>query len=189
MPYRACEFEADHYYHIYNRGNNFQPIFFEHENYRYFLVQLRKYLPPDAVEVVAYCLMPNHYHLLLHLKTGDLSKLMQPFILSYTNAINRRFGRIGSLFQGRFKARHVDREEYLLHLARYIHLNPVVAGLVKHPADWEFSSYRDVVGLRQGTLARPDIFLTQFSSIAGYQAFVEAAINGGELLAENLRLD
>ncbi len=68
--------------------------------------------------------MPNHYHLLVYLKTDRFSKLMQAFTLSYAKAINKRYQRVGSLFQGRFEAINVDREEYLLHLTRYIHLNP-----------------------------------------------------------------
>ena len=115
MPYRDVEFLAGEHYHIYNRGNN-SAIFFERENYLYFLRQLRKYLTAEAVDIVAYCLMPNHYHLLICLKTNDLARLIQPFALSYTNAMNRRYGRFGSLFQGRFRAKHVDRDEYLTHL-------------------------------------------------------------------------
>jgi REP element-mobilizing transposase RayT len=178
MPYRRVEFLADEYYHIYNRGNNFQPIFFERENYLFFLRQLRQYLVPRVLEIIAYCLMPTHYHILGRLVTDDLSAHMQPFALSYTKAVNKRYGRAGSLFQGPFKAIRVDREAYLLHLSRYIHLNPVRAGLVPRPEDWEFSSYRDFVGIRRGTLPRPEIVLAQFSSSGDYRAFVEAYVNG-----------
>jgi putative transposase len=174
MPYRRVGFLANEYYHVYNRGNNFQPIFFECDNYLFFLRQLRRYLAPQAVEIIAYCLMPTHYHLLVLSMTDDMSDHMQPFALSYTKAINRRFGRVGSLFQGRFRAIHVDRDAYLLHLSRYIHLNPVRAGLVRRPEDWEFSSYRDFIGLRMGTLPKAEIVLEQFSSPDGYRAFVEA---------------
>jgi REP element-mobilizing transposase RayT len=172
MPCRSVKFKAGAYYHLYNRGNNFQPIFFERENYLYFLRQLRKHLTVEAAEIIAYCLMPNHYHLLVYLKTDDLSDQMQPFALAYTKAINKRYGRVGSLFQGHFKAIHVDRDEYLLHLSRYIHLNPVAAGLSQHPEDWEFSSFPEFVGLRPGTLPQPAIVLTQFSSPEAYRQFV-----------------
>ena len=188
MPYRAVEFRAGEYYHIYNRGNNYQPIFFERENYLYFLRQLRKYLVPD-VEIITYCLMPNHYHLLVHLKTDDLSGLMQPFVLSYTKAINKRYERVGSLFQGRFKAIHIDRNEYLVHLSRYIHLNPVEAGLVRRPEDWEFSSYPEFIGLRNGTLPKPDIVLSQFPSPGAYRLFVEAYTERDKKVIKHLMLD
>ena len=83
--------------------------------------------------------MPTHYHLLVYLKIDSLSKqIMQPFGLSYTKAINRQQRRVGSLFQGPFQAVWVDRDEYLLHLSRYIHVNPVTAGMVAWPEDLLF---------------------------------------------------
>jgi len=103
MPYRQNIFQAGQYYHIYNRGNNRQDIFFERENYLFFLRLVRKYLL-ETLDVIAYCLMPNHYHLLIQLKKAELSAAMQAFSLSYTKAMNRRYGRVGSLFQGRFQA-------------------------------------------------------------------------------------
>ena len=189
MPYRNVELRAGEHYHVYNRGNNYQSIFFQHENYLYFLRQMRKYLTVDAVEIVAYCLMPNHYHLLVHLKTDEFSALMQPFALSYTKAINKRYARVGSLFQGRFKAIHVDRDEYLLHLSRYIHLNPVTAGLVRRAESWESSSYLDYIGLRKGTLSKPEIVLDQFPSPNDYRLFVEAYSEDDNKVVEHLMLD
>jgi REP element-mobilizing transposase RayT len=172
VPYRKVEFAAGEYYHVYNRGNNYSPVFFEHENYLYFLRQMRKYLTSDVLTVIAYCLMPNHYHLLVRLNCDDPSRPMQRFLLSYTKAINQRYNRVGSLFQGRFKAIRVDRDEYLLDLSRYIHLNPVMADLVQRAEDWEFSSYREFVGLRAGTLPVPQVVLCQFPSVDAYRSFV-----------------
>lgn len=118
--------------------------------------------------------MPNHYHLLVYLHGNEFShKVMQPFGTSYTKAINKVQNRVGALFQGRFKGIHIENDSYLLHLSRYIHRNPVEAGLVSRPADWEFSSYRDYIGLRNGTLPKPDIILGQFASVEEYAAFVE----------------
>ncbi len=173
MPRRQVIFQADNYYHIYNRGNNRQLIFFERDNYLYFLRQLKKHLIPNSVDIIAYCLMPNHYHLLVYLKTDHFSKLMQAFSLSYTKAINKRHERLGSLFQGRFQAIHVDGEEYLLHLTRYIHLNPVKANLVEKAEDWEFSSYQEYIDLRKGSLPKIDIIRSQFHSADDYSKFVE----------------
>ena len=163
-----------HYYHIYNRGVNRQSIFFAKHNWGFFIQRLREYFTDETAIIIAYCLMPNHFHLLIRvLSEGFAMGVMQPFSTSYTKAINKEQNRVGSLFQGRYKGKHVDKEGYLLHLSRYIHRNPVEAKLVKHPADWQFSSYRDYVGLRAGSLPNADIVLSQFGSRAEYAAYVE----------------
>ena len=188
MPYRKIEFRAGEHYHLYNRGNNFQAIYFERENYLYFLRLLREHIT-EVAEVIAYCLMPNHYHLLARLLMDDLSTAMQSFALAYTKAVSKRYGRVGSLFQGPFKAVHVDLDEYLLHLSRYAHLNPVTARLVKQAEDWEFSSYREYLGLRDGSLPNPEIVLSRFPSPDAYRAFVEAYGERDQKLIEKLMLD
>jgi hypothetical protein len=100
---------------------------------------------------------------------------MQLFSISYTKAMNKRHDRVGALFQGSFRAIHVNQNNYLVHLSRYIHLNPVVTGLVERPEDWEFSSYREYVGVRNGTLPAPEIVvLSQFPSRQAYREFVES---------------
>ena len=173
MPRRQVIFQADNYYHIYNRGNNRQPIFFERDNYLYFLRQFKKHLIPHSVDIIAYCLMPNHYHLLTRLKTDRFSKPMQAFSLSYTKAINKRHQRSGSLFQGRFQAIHVYEEEYLLNLTRYIHLNPVKANLVEKAEDWEFSSYQEYIDWRTDSLPKIDLIRSLFHSADDYSKFVK----------------
>ncbi|MEZ4770310.1 MAG: transposase [Caldilineales bacterium] len=187
---RKIEFKAGYYYHVYNRGVNGQPIFFNHGNWGYFLQLLGKYFTAELIDIVAYCLMPNHYHLLVHLKTDDLSKaIMQPFSVAYSKAINKQQARSGPLFQGPFQARWVDRDDYLLHLSRYIHLNPVQARLVQRPDEWLYSSFRDYVGLRNGTLPKPAIVTGQFATVQEYIQFVEVYNrNDGEVI-EHLMLD
>ena len=189
MPYRETEFRAGNYYHLYNRGHNKQTMFFERENYLFFLRQLRKYLVPDVLEIIAYCLMPNHYHLLSHLKIDDLSSKMQPFALSYTKAINKRYDRKGTLFQGPFQAKLVETDAYIVELSRYIHRNPVSAGLVDSSEEWEFSSYRDFIGLRHGTLPTYGIVRDQFASPADYKEYVESYSAGDEGIILHLMLD
>ncbi|MEM9276517.1 MAG: transposase, partial [Cyanobacteria bacterium P01_F01_bin.143] len=95
MPIRNVTFQVNNFYHIYNRGNNRQKIFFERDNYLYFLSKLREYLVSNTVEITAYCLMPNHYHLLIYLNNNNFSELMQKLALSYTKAINKRYKRVG----------------------------------------------------------------------------------------------
>ena len=104
----------------------------------------------------------NHYHLLVQALSDALSGAMQRFGISYTKAMNRRFARVGSVFRGEFQAARVDRDEYLLHLSRYLHLNPVRHRLAKCPEDWRFSSYPEYVGLRHGTLPQAEVVLRFF---------------------------
>ena len=205
MPRRAVPLVAGEYYHVYNRGNNRQRIFFGRENYLFFLKRIRERLLGEleaagepaseaqtvrhACTIIAYCLMPSHYHLLVRPEDDRFSRHMQRLSISYTKAINKRHGRVGALFQGHFRALHVDRTEYLVHLSRYIHLNPVEAGLVKQPEAWEFSSYREYVDLRQGILPRPDVVLSQFPSPNAYRRFVEAYNPGDQNIVSHLLFD
>ena len=105
--------------------------------------------------------MPNHYHFLVEVRSFEFSHAMQNFSISSIKAINKHYKRSGALYQGAFQAKIVEQNPYLLHLSRYIHLNPVSAGLVDVPEDWEYSSYREFVGLTS-TLPQPDIVLNQF---------------------------
>jgi putative transposase len=118
--------------------------------------------------------MPNHYHFLISPLEDEFSKGMQRFSMSYVKSINLRYNRVGHLFQGNFKARLIDDNNVLLHLSRYIHLNPVHASLVKNSEDWEFSSYREYIGQREGTLPKPDFILNQFGNHEAYKEFVES---------------
>jgi REP element-mobilizing transposase RayT len=183
MPRRDIYLCAEEFYHLYNRGNNRQRVFYERDNYAFFLRQLWKYLIP-VLDIVAYCLMPTHYHLLILVKEASgvsetaevsaVSRGMQRFSISYTKAMNERYDRVGALFQGAFRAGHVDDNTYPVHLSRYIHLNPVSAGLVEHAEDWEFSSYRDYIGLRAGRLPSPESVLCQLQLPHAYREFVES---------------
>jgi putative transposase len=190
MPRRDLTFQPGHYYHLYNRGNDRRLIFFEQENYLYFLRLIRRHLIEQTLDVLAYCLMPNHYHLLVQCKAHGVSRAMMRLSVAYTKAMNRRYNRVGALFQGQFQAIAVDSDEYLYHLTRYIHLNPVKAGLVAHPKEWAFSSYREYAGLRSGTLPQLEVVRRQLVSEAAYQTFLkpddEPRVMGREL-ATNLQ--
>ena len=147
MPRRMLDFWPGGFYHLYNRGVNRGEIFFEEKNYLYFLSRVKKYLFP-VMDLIAYCLMPTHYHLLVFgdetsevFKTSEVSRAMMKLSVSYTKAINLHYDRVGPLFQGAFQAKLVDTDAYLWQVVGYIHLNPVEAGLVKAPEDWKYSSY------------------------------------------------
>ena len=172
MPQRRIPLQIGNFYHIYNRGNNHQAIFFERENYLYFLRLMRQHLTSKGVDIVAYCLMPNHYHFLVYLTDEKLSNAMKSLSLSYTKAINQRFNRVGVLFQGRFQSIVVDQTDYLVNLSRYIHLNPVKAGLVQDAREWEFSSYLEYAGLRKGTLPKTESIREIIAGELAYQQFL-----------------
>lgn len=171
MPYRINPSYPDCFYHVYNRGNNFENIFFSEENYHFFLKQLIKYFKSD-IDLIAYCLMPNHFHVIAKiLIERSLENAMQRFSTSYTKAINKQQGRVGHLFQGRYKSKPIPGNEYLLHLSRYIHLNPVRAGLVRRPEQWEFSSYLEFIGKRKNDQLKHHLITKQIND---YHEFVNS---------------
>lgn len=138
----------DALYHVTARGDRREDIFEDDQDRQQFLAILEKVITQFNWICHAWCLMDNHYHLLIQTPDGNLSKGMRQLNGVYTQASNRRHTRVGHLFQGRFKAILVDSDAYLLELARYVVLNPVRAGMVKKPADWPWSSYRASVGLQ-----------------------------------------
>jgi REP element-mobilizing transposase RayT len=164
---------AGHYYHVYNRGTNRQPIFVSTENYRFLLSRAKQFLPKYPIRIVAYVLMPNHYHFLVGVdEDGALAPFLQRLFNSYSQAFNREQDRSGTLFQGRAKSILVDETQYVYALVRYIHLNPVVAGLVKTPIDWTFSNYLEWIGERNHGLFDAQFRATFFSSPDLYRDFV-----------------
>jgi REP element-mobilizing transposase RayT len=174
MPRRRIPFRAGQFYHIYNRGIDKGKIFFSHENYIYCMRLIEKNSKRYLISCVAYCLLPNHFHFLLKPeKDNNLSQFMNSVFGSYTQAINKRLARQGPLFQGRFHAVLVDREEYLIHLARYIHLNPVMAKLTNTTQEWPFSNYLDVIGFREGPHKDTTLVPQRFETGEVYRHFVE----------------
>jgi putative transposase len=133
-------------YHVTSRGNARQRIFDDAWDRESFLNVLSRVVKRWKWRCHAYCLMDNHYHLLIETPDGGLSAGMRQLNGIYTQRVNRRHGRVGHLFQGRFKAILVDRESYLLELCRYVVLNPVRAGQVRSPAAYPWSSYPATAG-------------------------------------------
>jgi REP element-mobilizing transposase RayT len=128
-------------YHILSRGNERRDIFFDLRDYHLFLDTVGEMAERFELEIFAYVLMPNHYHLLLKTHRKNLSKSMHWFGVAYTNRINARHSRCGHLFQGRYKSLLVQNDAYLLRLSCYIHRNPLRTGLVKRLVDYRWSSY------------------------------------------------
>ena len=138
----------DALYHVTARGDRREDIFEDDQDRHTFLATLEQVISQFNWTCYAWCLMGNHYHLLIQTPDGNLSKGMRQLNGVYTQASNRRHRRVGHLFQGRFKAILVDSDAYLLELARYVVLNPVRAGMVKKPENWAWSSYRASMGLK-----------------------------------------
>ncbi len=158
-------------YHVYNRGNNKQPIFFSDENYLYFLKGIQKTIAPYC-DILCWCLMPNHFHFLIHanadsvieIKDGSFprqqfSQSIKQLLSSYTKAINKQKGFTGSLFQQKTKAICVtDTDQfYSATIFHYVHQNPMKGGLVKRMEDWNYSSFKDYIGLRNGKLCNKQL--------------------------------
>ncbi len=169
---------AGHIYHVYNRGCNRERIFISDDNYRYLLKQVKRFLSDSAVSIIAYCLMPNHYHFLLRSDSDNaVGRFIQRLFNGYTQAFNRQQGRRGTLFEGRAKSIEVADDQYTVYLCRYIHLNPVVAGLVKQPEDWPYSNYLEWIGQRPGTLIDRDFVRFYYPEPAEYEAFICSSID------------
>jgi REP element-mobilizing transposase RayT len=134
-------------YHVTSRGNEQRPIFKDDTDRKLFLSTLAHVNQRFHWLCHAYCLMGNHYHLVIETPDGNLSKGMRQLNGVYTQAFNRRHRRVGHLFQGRFKGILVQKDSHFLEVCRYVVLNPVRAKMVKHPREWSWSSYPATAGL------------------------------------------
>ncbi len=173
MPYRGEIFAAGQYYHIFNRGAGRGKIFFSEGNYEYLLRLMVKLYQKYGATIIVYCLMPNHYHFLLRQETDQpISKFINVLFNTYVQALNLQQGRSGTLFEGRFRHRRVEDWQYISHLCRYIHRNPVKARLVSRPEDWPYSNFREWVGLRESPLKDPVFIQDHFPDPNEYQTFV-----------------
>ena len=165
------EFFENEPYHVYNRGNNKQNIFFSPQNYLFFLKKVRTYFLPHC-NILAYCLMPNHFHFLVNSdkrtvatkiiagrERNVLSEGIRNLLSSYTQAINKQNTTTGSLFQQNTKAKIIPRDSNMYDLLcfHYIHQNPMKAKLVTKMENWEYSSFKDYCGLRNETLCNKEL--------------------------------
>lgn len=207
---RKFKFSIDEFYHIYNRGNNKSVIFYNDSDRKRFLkllyicntsapvvfktIQghpLDKIKRGDTlVDIGAYCLMPNHFHLLLReKKEGGISRFLEKLLTGYSMYFNKRYERTGKLFEGRFRAQHVDTDEYLKYLFAYIHLNPVKMidpewkdnGIIDRQkakdylAEYNFSSYVDYIDIsrrEEGLLLNKQAFPEYFVDFKEFDKFI-----------------
>ena len=192
-------FAEDSYYHVFNRGVEKRDIFLEEEDYTTLQSYLFRYLQPiekvaekypdtpvrlygknlsEEVELVAYCLMPNHFHLLLKQNTKDgISKLLKQLTNAYTLYFNQKNDRVGGLMQGRFRAAGIDNESLFIHLVRYIHLNPIASGLTQDLNYYRWSSYPDYLGQTVDLPSSKSKILSYFPSVGAFKGFHEDQID------------
>jgi len=174
------DFTSQNIYHIYNRGNDKQTIFFNEGNYIYFLNKVRKYILPHC-DILAYALMPNHFHFLIHadertekyladvtMPRNILSEGVRLLLSAYTKGVNKQQERTGNLIQQNTKSKcvydasKIYDQGYAATCFYYIHQNPLKAGLVEKGEFWDYSSYRDYAGLRNGTLCNKQLAKEKF---------------------------
>ena len=161
--------EEGDYYHLYNRGNNRQQIFFQEEDYSYFLKQVTHFLCPH-IDVFAYCLMYNHFHFFIRIKNQiAFEKGIKNFFISYSKSINKKYDRVGSLFQGRYKLSEITSDAYFTRIITYIHQNPMIAGIEKELGEYKYCSYMAYLSNKNSMLSRQEV-LEWFGDIDGFIA-------------------
>ena len=175
-------FEDGGYYHVYNRGNRKQQIFLQDRDYERFLEKVIEYKKKFPIKILAYCLMPNHFHFLLQqLAVDAISRFFSDLCNSHSRYFNIKYETVGSLYQGRFKAEKVDKDEYLIHLSRYIHLNPVDLfsflgkGAIKQLLNYPWSSFQIYLSGNSNEIVSTDEVLGYFSKknpVIDYSNFV-----------------
>ena len=184
------EFASETISHVYNRGNNREKIFYDDQDYKAFLFrvglalgfhqeELNKekllFLPYSRIRISninkkffklhAFCLMPNHFHLLIEQKsTVSISTLILKICTSYAKYFNKKYGRVGHVFQDQFKSVHVDSNSQLMWVSSYIHMNPVKAGLVKKPDQYKWSSYIDFISHRNLPIVHKNLLTEMFGN-------------------------
>lgn len=142
------------YHHLYNRGTNKAAIFYERENYLYFLRRMKYYADRYKIKILSYCLMPNHFHIFLKQTSNDfrVSLFISSLLNSYVKSINKKYKHSGTMFECKTKSKQIDDEAYFVWIIKYILENPVHAQLEEKIEDWEFSNAKDLLGLRNGNL-------------------------------------
>lgn len=155
-------FEPGYYYHVFNRGINGQTLFTEEEHYVKFLSLCKKYIPEQA-EVLAYCLMPSHFHFLLLMKDlkspeqGKESLFLSHLFNAYAQWLNKKTDRTGTLFQRPFKRKRITDENYLKQVVYYIHRNPLHHKLARKPDEWLYSSYQAILSPQKTMVNREEV--------------------------------
>jgi REP element-mobilizing transposase RayT len=167
-------------YHVIVRGNRRETVFLGDADYEIYRHRLAVYRARYAVTLHAYCLMPNHVHLVLRTAEAPLDRFMQSLQQSYTQRFNRRHAQVGHVFQGRYKALLCETDEYLVTLVRYVHQNPVRAGLAARADDYPYSGHRTYLGGVATELVDPTLVLRLVGGRTGYDRLIASDPAGTE---------
>lgn len=220
---RIKSYIKDSYYHIYNRGVEKRVTFLDDQDYIVFLYFLKLYLSPieqaapktfsniqtvrvkkvffDEIELHSFCLMPNHFHFLIHQKNSNsITEFMRALITSYVLYFNKKYKRVGALYQGTYKAVLVTQDSYLLHLTRYIHANPLkllTRSDLAQLGEYSYSSYSYYLGKKHAKWIKTDFILSMFGNGDDdilkqrelYKKFVESYIYELDDLPDKLLLE
>ncbi len=186
MPKRHITFTENTFVHIFNRGVNKMTIFKDVHDYNWFLNKMQKLNFYNIFRVISYCLMPNHFHFYLIIKTDDsVSILFQRLQLAYAKYFNNKYDHSGHLYENNFKSVHVNKEEHAIYLSKYIHLNPVKAGLVNTPELWKYSNYIDIIN-RKTEKFYNYFYKSYFHSPKGYIDFVNDNLDDYDIVKDYL---
>lgn len=162
------------YYHVYNRSVTGHNLFYEPDDYFHLLRLVKKYQKRYSVRMVAYCLMPNYYHFLVRQESDiPVSRFLQTLFNAYVQGLNNKMGRKGTLFEGSAKCKWIDKEEYLLQICRYIHVNPIKHNVVENLEEWEYSNYLEFIGIRNGSIFDKGFLMNVFIDHEDYRDWVE----------------
>jgi putative transposase len=179
MARRPRLFAAGVLYHVIVRGNQRQKTFTAESDYQAYIERLARYRKKYDYVLHAYCLMPNHVHLLVESSAHPLAKLMQGLQQSYSQYFNRKHRKTGHVFEGRYKAILCQKDEYLLQLIRYIHLNPVRAGMVRSPERYRYSGGHVYLQGKATETIDPATVLSMLGGKQAYRRFVQDGLSEG----------
>lgn len=194
-------FSPNSFYHIFNRGIDNRPLFLDMQDFRVFIFYLFVYLAPPRevklkhpdlparlltknlstqIKLIGYCLMPNHFHLVLYqTDVGPVSLLMRQVMNGYIRYFNIKYKRQGSLVTGRYKSVKIKDERVLVNLVRYVHMDPVMVGICAAPQDYEWSSFRDYIGIGTELTTNKEIVLSKYKTSSDFIAATTE--NGGKI--------
>jgi REP element-mobilizing transposase RayT len=191
MPRKTRILYENAIYHVYVRGNCKKVIFKDNSDFETFFNICNFALMSYDFLIISYCLMTNHYHLLIQTPNADLPKIMKVINQVYANYFNTKYSEVGYVFQGRYGAKVVEEESYLCNLISYINLNPYEAGLVDDLKNWQWSSYKSIMGFspKRG-FENHDLLWKTIGGKADFENLLKLKVRQKDLLEQNLtRLD